>query len=315
MNHSLNELYRTVGVSKQSVQQARKRQENFDHELAELMVLADQLKEEHPGCGVEKMYYTLKPEWMGRDKFCEIFLELGYGVKRIRNYHRTTFSGDIFYPNLIEGMIVDRPFQVVQSDITYFSLGMEFYYLVFIVDVYTRLIVGYAVSNHLRAEANVKALKMALKVMKYQPWGLIHHSDKGSQYSSNIYTDLLGKNHIHISMGEVAWENPYAERVNGIIKNEYLKKWIIKNFKDLKLKIKKAIDHYNNKRLHRSFKMKYTPMNFYTKHLNLTAQERPTVIIYTEGKRNFEGASSPFEVCPREEPLAHNCPMDKLNEC
>lgn len=95
---SLNELYRTVGVSKQSVQQARKRQKSFELELAGLIVLADKLKEEHPGCGVEKMYYTLKPEWMGRDKFCEIFLGLGYGVKRNRNYHRTTFSGDIFFP-------------------------------------------------------------------------------------------------------------------------------------------------------------------------------------------------------------------------
>lgn len=315
MSYSLNELYRTVGVSKQSVQQARKRQESFDKELAELVILADQLKKEHPGCGVEKMYYTLKPQWMGRDKFCEIFLDLGYGVKRVRNYHRTTFSGDVFYPNLIEGMTVTRPFQVIQSDITYFSLGLEHYYLVFIIDVYTRLIIGYAVSDHLRAKANVKALQMALKIIDYQPWGLIHHSDRGSQYSSNRYTDLLEKNQIHISMGEVAWENPYAERINGIIKNEYLKKWIIKDFKDLKSKVKKAIENYNKKRLHRSFNMKYTPMNFYKKLVDLPAQERPTVIIYTEGKKNFLGASSPFEVCPREEPLAHNCPMGILNEC
>lgn len=75
MSYSLNELYRIVGVSKQVVQQARKRQESFDRELFELVSLADQLKEEHPGCGVEKMYYTLKPSWMGRDKFCEVFLE------------------------------------------------------------------------------------------------------------------------------------------------------------------------------------------------------------------------------------------------
>jgi hypothetical protein len=315
INYSLNELYRTIGVSKQSVQQARKRQDAFDRELAELVVLADQLKEEHPGCGVEKMYYTLKPQTMGRDKFCEVFLGLGYGVKRIRNCHRTTFSGDFYYPNLIEGMAVNRPFQVIQSDITYFRLGEEHYYLLFIIDVYTRLIVGYAVSNHLRAEANVKALKMALLAMKYQPWGLIHHSDKGSQYSSNVYTKLLENSHIHISMGEVAWENPYAERINGIIKNEYLKRWVIRDFKGLKTKVKKAVNHYNEKRLHRSLNMMYSPMKFYQKLLDLTAQERPTVNIYTEGRKNFIGASSPYEVSPREEPLAHNCPMEKVNEC
>lgn len=314
MSYSLNELYRIVGVSKQAVQQARKRQESFDRELFELVSLADQLKEEHPGCGVEKMYYTLKPSWMGRDKFCEVFLELGYGVQRVRNYHRTTFRGELYYPNLIEGMSVSRAFQVIQSDITYFSLGREHYYLVFIIDVYTRLIVGYAASDHMRTEANSGALKMALEVMEYQPWGIIHHSDRGSQYGSHEYTQQLVENKIHISMGVVAWENAYAERVNGIIKNEYLKRWEIKDFKDLTRKVAKAVNHYNEKRMHRAFKMGHTPMSFYKNLIDLPTQERPTVSIYTEGRKNFLGASSPFEVYPRQEPLAHICPME-LNEC
>jgi putative transposase len=314
MSFSLNELYRTIGVSKQAVQQARKRQDAFDLELDELVVLADQLKEEHPGCGVEKMYRTLNPNWMGRDKFCELFLELGYGVKRVRNYHRTTYSGDLYYSNLIEGMSVNRPFQVIQSDITYFNLNGEHYYLVFIIDVYTRLIVGYAVSDHMRTEANISALKMAFQIMNCQPWNTIHHSDRGSQYGSHAYTKLLTKQSIHISMGLVAWENPYAERINGIIKNEYLKRWVIRDFKDLKRKVAKAVNHYNEKRLHRAFKMDYTPMEFYKKLIDLPTQERPTVNIYTEGRQNFQGASSPFEVYPREEPLAHNCPRE-LNKC
>jgi len=315
MSYSLNELYRTVGVSKQSVQQARKRQESFDKELAKLVVKADKLKKEHPGCGVEKMYYTLKPEFLGRDKFCEIFMDLGYGVKPVRNYHRTTFRGSVIYPNLIEGMKVTRPFQVIQSDITYFSLNQKHYYLVFIIDVYTRLVTGFAVTDSLRAEANVKALEMALKIMDFQPWELIHHSDRGSQYGSIIYINLLRSKKIHSSMGKVAWENPHAERINGIIKNEYLKKWVIKDFKDLQLKVRKAVNNYNKKRLHRSLNMEYTPMSFYKKLVDLPAQERPTVIVYTEGKKNFKGASSPFEVCPREEPQAHNCPMENQNDC
>jgi hypothetical protein len=315
MSCSLNELYRTVGVSRQSVKQARQRQDRFDQELSELLVLADQLKEEHPGCGVEKMYYTLNPEWMGRDQFCEIFLGLGYGVKRIRNYHRTTYSGDRFYSNLIEGMAVTRPFQVIQSDITYFYLNGEHYYLVFIIDVYTRLLIGYSVNDHMRTEGNLEAMSMALERMDYQLWGLIHHSDRGSQYGSREYTQLLKDNCIHISMGTVAWENAYAERINGIVKNEYLKRWKIKDFKDLKKKVEKAVNHYNTKRMHRAFNMKYTPMGFYQKLVDLPAQERPTVTVYTEGRKNFLGASSPFEVCPREEPLAHDCPMEIVNEC
>src|SRR5690606_13747430 len=183
-----------------------------------------------------KMYYTLGPAFMGRDKFCELFLELGYGVKRAGNYHRTTFSGASYYPNLIEGMSVTRPFQVIQSDITYFHLNGGHYYLVFIIDVYTRLIVGYAVSDHLRTEANIRALKMAFQTMDCRPWDTIHHSDRGSQYGSHAYTKLLTDHKIHISMGLVAWENPYAERINGIIKNEYLKRWAIRDLKDLRRK-------------------------------------------------------------------------------
>lgn len=312
MSYSLNELYRTVGVSKQAVQQARRRQYLFDDELAALVVLADELKEEHPGCGVEKMYYTLKPNFMGRDQFCKIFMELGYGVKRMKNYHRTTYAGTHFYDNLIEGMAVIRPFQVIQSDITYFDLKGEFYYLVFIIDVYTRLIVGFTVNDHMRASGNVEALKMALKVLDYLPWSLIHHSDKGAQYSSNEYTTLLKSNHIHISMGTVAWENPFAERINGIIKNEYLNSWEIKDFSDLKKKVNLAVKNYNTKRLHRAFKMKYTPWEYCQKLIDLPAHERLTVNVYTEGRKNFLGASSPFEVCPQKEPLAHDCPMEIL---
>ncbi len=315
MSYSLNELYRTVGVSKQAVQQAKLRQDRFDRELAELVILADQLKEEHPGCGVEKMYYTLNPNWMGRDQFCEIFLGLGYGVKRIRNYHRTTYGGSCHYPNLIEGISVTRPFQVIQSDITYFHLNGEHYYLVFIIDVYTRLLVGYSVNDHMRTKGNLEAMTMALKQLDFLPWGLIHHSDRGSQYSSGEYTRLLKTNCIHISMGKVAWENAYAERINGIIKNEYLKRWKIKDINELKRKVKKAVNSYNTKRLHRAFDMKYTPMGFYQKILDLPAQERPTVNVYTEGKKNYSGASSPQVVCPREEPLAHICPMEFINEC
>ena len=315
MSYSLNELYRTVGVSKQAVQQAKLRQDRFDRELAELVILADQLKEEHPGCGVEKMYYTLNPNWMGRDQFCEIFLGLGYGVKRVRNYHRTTYSGSCHYPNLIERISVTRPFQVIQSDITYFHLNGEHYYLVFIIDVYTRLLVGYSVNDHMRTKGNLEAMTMALKQLDFLPWGLIHHSDRGSQYSSGEYTRLLKTNCIHISMGKVAWENAYAERINGIIKNEDLKRWKIKDINELKRKVKKAVNNYNTKRLHRAFDMKYTPMGFYQKTLDLPAQERPTVNVYTEGKKNYSGASSPQVVCPREEPLAHICPMEFINEC
>lgn len=273
-------MYRELGVSKQSVHQNKNRQEEFDKELEMLVKEADILKQEHPGCGVEKMYHTLRPTTMGRDKFCELFLSLGYGVKPMKNYCKTTIAGHINYPNLIAGMEVTRPFQVVQSDITYFDLNGKFFYLVFITDVYTRMIVGYQVSNHMRAEANLQALNIALKKMDFHPWGLIHHSDRGSQYGSELYRNRLKEKNIHISMGLAATDNAFAERVNGIIKNEYLKRWRIIDEQDLRRKTKKAVDHYNQKRKHRGYKMKFSPMEFYQNWLALETQDRPKVIIF-----------------------------------
>ena len=306
----MNSLYKVIGVSKQSVHQSRGRQQVFDSELNDLAQQVDLIREEHPGCGVEKMYHSLKPQTMGRDKFCEIFLGLGYRVRKINNYTRTTFSTCFSYPNLIKGMQIIRPYQVLQSDITYFRIDNKFYYLVFIIDVYTREIMGYSVSDNMRASCNVKAMEMALKkIPKEQRSSVIHHSDRGSQYGSNEYISLLKRNGVTISMGEIAQDNAFAERVNGIIKNEYLKLWYIPDFKTLKQKVKKAIDNYNNKRLHQGLNNDYSPVEFKKKILYLGTQERPKVIIYAEGNYKVKVASSHLNFNPREEPQAHNCPI------
>lgn len=247
---------------------------------------------------------------MGRDKFCEIFMDLGYGVKKIKNYTRTTVPAHFNYQNLIEGMEVTSPYQVVQSDITYFSLHDKFYYLVFIIDVYTREILGYNVEDNMRAESNLKALKMALKnIPKDNYKSMIHHSDRGSQYGSDLYTKELKNHGIQISMGLIAQDNAFAERVNGTIKNEYLKRFAIDNFDSLKKKTKSSVKHYNRKRLHLAFKNRYSPNEFKKSLLNLSIQERPKVIIYAEGNYKTKVALSHIGFNPREEPLAHNCPI------
>jgi putative transposase len=259
MNSSLNELYQLLGISKQAVHQQEKRQLIFDNKFSELMVEVDELRRDQPGCGVEKMYYTLKPDFIGRDRFVTSFMELGYRVKRIKNYHRTTIPVSWKYPNLIEGLVVKKKNTVWQSDITYFDIKGKFYYLVFIIDVYTRQIVGYAVSNHLRAEANLRALKMAIKNHGVP---MIHHSDRGSQYIQKQYTGLLKENGVKISMGLKGQNNAYAERINGTIKNEYLKHWQIESLESLKRKVKKAVEHYNRKRVHNSLPGKQSPESF-----------------------------------------------------
>ena len=297
-------------MSKQAVHQSRKRQLKFDLELMDLVQQADIIRNDHPGCGVEKLYRTLKPQFMGRDKFCEVFMELGYRVKRIQNYVRTTIPSHINYPNLIEGMMVTKPFQVLQSDITYFDLNGKFYYIVFLIDVYTREIIGYHVGENMRAECNVKALKMALKqISPEQCKTMIHHSDRGSQYGSKIYRKILKDAGTSISLGLIAQDNAFAERINGTIKNEYLKRWHIRDFKDLKRSIKKAVNHYNQKRLHLAFKNEYSPLGFKKTLVNLDIQKRPKVIIYAEGNYKTKVASSHLGFNPKKEPQAHNCPI------
>ena len=98
----MNQLYKVVGVSKQAVNQYSKRQVLFDKNVQNLIIEAEELRAEHPGCGVEKMYYTLRPNFIGRDRFIALFMDLGFRIKRHKNYRRTTFSVKVYFPNLIK---------------------------------------------------------------------------------------------------------------------------------------------------------------------------------------------------------------------
>ena len=276
MSYSLNALYRTVGVSKQAVQQYQQRQEVFDTRMVNLLVEADELRKEHPGCGVEKMYRSLAPDFIGRDRFVEAMMQLGYRLKTKRNYRRTTIAGKVYYPNLIKGMAVNGPSQVWQSDITYIPMDGRHYYGVFIIDVYTKKIVGYSITDHMRATANLKALKMALEGHKAPQ---IHHSDRGSQYTYTGYIDLLKSHGSRISMATSAQDNAYAERINRTIKEEYLDHWQPKTYSQLKAMVKKAVHHYNSKRPHNNLGGK-SPKAFEKQLFLMASHQRRTITIF-----------------------------------
>lgn len=304
MSYSLNSLYSEIGISKQAVYQYDKRQKIFNDKMFNIIELADLIRKEHPGCGVEKMYYTINPDFIGRDRFIEHFMELGYRLKPHKNYHRTTRSSDFYYPNFIEGLVLNKPSMVWQTDITYFRIGECFFYGIFIIDVYTKEIIGHKVSDNMRASANVFALKKALKNHKTP---LFHHSDRGSQYTSLEYTKILKSVGSTISMGLCAQDNAYAERINQTIKNEYLKHWKPNSFKALVTHVDRAVNHYNTKRLHNSFRpLKMTPIEFKKKMLNLPKQERPTETIYSDG-RNKIGEVSNLSNFEQELPENPNC--------
>ena len=272
----MNKLYTTVGISKQAVSQYDARQKIFDRKVGQMILEADELREDHPGCGVEKMYYTLRPDFIGRDRFVELMMELGYRLKRKKNYKRTTIASKIYYPNLIKGMEVDRPSMVWQSDITYIPIGNKHYYAVFIIDVYTKKIVGYKVSDNMRAQANMDALNMALKENDAP---LVHHSDRGSQYTYKGYIDLLMKNGSQISMALSAHDNAYAERINRTIKEEYLDHWKPQTFDQLKRMMAKAVKNYNSKRLHNN-NNRMSPEKFINQFSLLRPQQRKLMTIF-----------------------------------
>lgn len=307
--YSMNAVYQAVGVSKQSVYQYSHRRSLFEEKLEALRCEVELIRREHGGCGLEKLYHMLCPDWIGRDRFISIFQGLGYGLKRKKKGMRTTFSDRrALFSNLIEGMLVDDLNLIWQSDITYYWVNGDFYYLTFILDVYSRRILGYAVSDSLRTQASQRALAKALELRKQVDLSrLIHHSDRGSQYMSKAYLEQLADRNIHtISVSETPQQNAYSERVNGIIKNEYLAHKNIDSYQQLNREVDKAVKHYNAKRPHRSLWKRMSPEVF-EKWISLNTDNRPRTIIYAEGQIEFNEANKPNKLYPKTDALAPFC--------
>lgn len=196
---------------------------------------------------------------IGRDKFFDLLRENKLLVRPKKRYVRTTNSMHRFrkYPNLIKEMKVTKPNQIWVSDITYIRLTKGHCYLALITDAYSRKIVGYDISDSLELAGCLRALKRALRQLPACN-NLIHHSDRGVQYCSYQYTDLLKRHKIGISMTEEnhCYENAIAERVNGILKNEFYLDHCFENTKNAIKASRSAVELYNNKRLHLSLNYK-----------------------------------------------------------
>lgn len=202
---------------------------------------------------------------IGRDAFFEVLREEELLIRKRRSGRpRTTFScwWKKKYPNLVKDLLPEGPNQVWVSDITYIRLTGGFCYLSLITDAYSRKIVGYCLYRDLSSKGCVKALKMALGGNPRHR-GLIHHSDRGSQYYSDRYTKLLGP--IRISMSEKSdpLENAIAERVNGILKDELLDE-SYESYRDATRAVDQAVSSYNHLRPHSSVEM-LTPAEAHTR--------------------------------------------------
>jgi len=222
-------------------------------EQQQLLPLIAQIREDHPRMSAREIYRLIQPRQLGRDRFIAFCFHNGYKLEVKRSFHRTTDStGVIRFDNLIAGWEFTGVNQAWVSDITYYRIGERFYYLTFITDLFSRRITGYNASDNLMTEyTTLPALKMALKQRK-PPEGLILHSDGGGQYYSKAFLSLTANYKIKNSMCESVYENPYAERINGTIKNYYLIPYNPQDFNQLKQMLKKAVDMYNLYRPHKS---------------------------------------------------------------
>jgi len=264
MDHSLNQLYRTLGISRQAFHQRLNRQireESYHHQL---LFLAYEVRADHPTMGVRDMYYLLRPECIGRDAFEAFCRRYGLVSNRPVNYSRTTDSqGVIRFDNLTIGLKLSGINQLWVSDITYFEVCRKFYYLTFILDAYSRLIVGYSVSKRLFTEqTTLTALEMAISCRKgIDLTGTILHSDGGGQYYDKEFLKKTQSLGIVNSMCEYPWDNGKAERLNGVIKNNYLRHRSIGSFSELVKEVDRSVKLYNEEQPHKALK-RVSPLTF-----------------------------------------------------
>lgn len=219
-----------------------------------------EIRKSMPRIGVRKLYYLLFEKLrqlkIGRDKFFDILRANHLLIQPKRSYHVTTNSHHRFrkHQNLIIDTIINRPEQVWVSDITYIGKREKPCYLSLVTDAYSKKIMGHYVADNLNTESSLMALKGAVKTRKGKALSLIHHSDRGLQYCADEYQQMLNKHNVKCSMTNNGdpYENAVAERINGILKQEFMIDTYHQDKAVMKIIVKEAIEIYNNQRPHYS---------------------------------------------------------------
>ena len=256
------------GISRQAYYKRQQKVEQLEEERDVILKVIRPVRKKMHRVGTIKLYDMIKKDMtnnnikIGRDKLFTFLRHEKMLVKKKKNFTKTTNSFHRFrkHKNLIKGLDVTAPEQVWVSDITYIKTEAGHEYLSLITDYYSKKIVGYHLADNLKTESSLKALEMAIKSRKYPDRKLIHHSDRGFQYCSDDYIAILTNNNIQPSMTEVydPYENAIAERVNGILKDEFdIGEGFVNHLQAVK-EIKYAIETYNTFRPHLSCE-KLTP--------------------------------------------------------
>ena len=248
------------GVDRQVYYRRIKRKVIKESKAIQAVSLVMDIRKSMPRLGTKKSYLLLldelKPMKIGRDKLFDILRANHLLIQPKRSYHITTNSHHRFrkHHNKILDLEINRPDQVWVSDITYIGKRDKPCYLSIVTDAYSKKIVGYYVANNMNTQSSVIALKMAIQQRKNKEVPLIHHSDRGLQYCANDYQNILSKNGILPSMTQNSdpYENAVAERINGILKQEFLIDKYNLDLKIMKKIVKESVDIYNELRPHYS---------------------------------------------------------------
>lgn len=217
------------GISRQAHYQQRERDKVGQKQAEMVLEKVQEKRQKHPRMGGRKLLHELR-EWlqkaglkMGRDRFFDLLRKASLLVRSRRRGRRTTWPGKWRAENLLLETVIERPNQVWVSDITYIESEVRFGFLSMVTDAYSRYILGYDFSTSLAVEGALSALSMAITRAGGDPAGVIHHSDHGIQYTCNAYRQELTEQKMLPSMGQKGncYDNALAERVNGILKQEY----------------------------------------------------------------------------------------------
>lgn len=252
------------GKSRQAYYQRLKYNYKEEVKAEILLQLIAKERKKMPRLGGRKLLVRIQPKlpgelYLGRDSLFDFLREKGLLVRKRRNQIRTTFSSHWLrkYPNIIKDLVPQRAHQLWVSDITYIETKQGFGYLSLITDAYSRKIVGWALGSTLEAKHTISALKMALRQLPKGVRDVIHHSDRGVQYCCEDYVKILKENHFRISMTENGdpLENSIAERVNGILKDEWLNHIKLETLEEAHKELTQIIKTYNGQRPHLSLDM------------------------------------------------------------
>ena len=256
----MQKLCTLLGYSPQAYHKHNKK--TFQQHINEGLILneIDAIRQQQPRCGGRKLFIMLKPFFKqhnittGRDKFFDLLKKNKLLVRKTKRSVHTTMSKHHYrlYPNLAKGLSPMKAHELWVADITYIPLKERFAYLFLITDAYSRKIVGFHVSDDMKVSSAVVALKKALH-QKPPETIVVHHSDRGIQYCSTEYVNLLIENNAMISMTDNGdpLENAIAERVNGILKTELISSYY-NTIDEASLHISRCITIYNYRRRHAS---------------------------------------------------------------